>query len=133
MTVTSFSFSGYFCPAQSGAYAFCATTVVYILDTTTYITSSDIAIEFGWIRNHILPGTAWGTNQQLALISYGTGNVLSYPATGLLTEACKQLDSLQNTYNERGSTSVTLLQTMQVVNVVYGSTINNMVLFSASK
>ena len=66
-------------------------------------------------------------------MSYGIGNSHSYPPTGSLSDACDQLDDIQNAYGKFGSSNVTLLNTMKVVDVYYGSIINNMVLFTASK
>lgn len=70
---------------------------------------------------------------QLALISYGTGNVASYLVTPLRTKACAQLDAIQRGFESLGSDNVTLYSTIQSVNQFYGSTVDNMVLFTASK
>lgn len=56
------------CPPQGGAYALCGTTVVYIVDTSTDLDPSSIETEFDWIRNNIIPGTAWGTSQSVAFL-----------------------------------------------------------------
>lgn len=57
----------------------------------------------------------------------------SFIPTGERTKACAQLNSLEVSYEGLGSDNVTLLATIKSVDLFYKDTVNNMVLFSASK
>ena len=57
----------------------------------------------------------------------------SFPPIGDLQSACGQLNSIEATYSNLGSNQASLYNTLQTVNLYYGSSVTTMILFSGSK